>query len=593
MNNLQEPRHFNKVRHLAMVVLLIASYRLSIVNSLFAQAQVNYQQDYKNAKLLYQEGKYNLAMEGFKKIIPYDKTNPFSEYASFYYALAAYKQKYYSVSKDMLLQIKSLYPSWEKTEEINYWLALNYFETGDSFQALKLLSSIKDRKLAEDVAKAKKHFISKMADSETLRMMLEEYPDDESIGKSLALALSKNVSSEQDRNELDEVINRFNLKRSDFIVEAPASYFKDTYSVSVLFPFVVNTLEPTAAKKRNQFVIDLYQGIELAADTLNKQGVSISLRAYDTERSQEKIKSILATEELKNTDLIIGPAWREDNLLIQEFSKANKINAFNPLTNDFDMIRDNPFGFLIQPSYEVLGQKTAQYLATDPVNSKKKCIVFYGSSVRDSVLAWNFIAKAEEAGIKIILKQEVFREESNKITEVLATPTEYDEWKAPSQFTIPKDSIGAIFVASDDVVIYTKVVSSVETRKDNTLILGSETWLESGSIDLAKFQQMNMVLYAPNHIASKQNYNEFNQHFIRDHKRTPNSLSANYSRLGYEMMLMLGRALKQYGVYIQEGFKKDIQPGYISEGFDFRSTNYNQIVPFVKFDRGFLKVVHK
>jgi tetratricopeptide (TPR) repeat protein len=573
-----------------LVIIMIVNCQLSIDNCF---AQVNYQQDYKNAKLFFNEGKYNLAMEGFKKVIPYDKDNSFSEYASFYYALAAYKQKYFSVSKDMLLQIKSLYPSWEKMDDVNYWLALNYFDTGDSFQALKLLALVKDRKLTEEVAKTKKHFVSKITDSETLRMMLEEYPNDEVVGKALAHALSKNPLVDQDKKELEDLIRKFNLKRNDFITEAPASYFKEVYSVAVLFPFMVNTLEPTAAKKRNQFVIDLYQGIELAADTLNQQGVKISLRAYDTERNQEKLKSILETDELKNADVIIGPAWREDNTLIQEFSKANKINAFNPLSNDLDMVRDNPFGFLTQPSYEVLGQKTAQYLATDPVNSKKKCIVFYGSSVRDSVLAWNFIAKAEEVGIKIILKQEVHREESNKITEVLATPTEYDEWKAPSQFTIPKDSIGAIFVASDDVVVYTKVVSSVETRKDNTLILGSEAWLESGSIDLAKFQRMNMVLYSPNHIINRSSYHVFNQYFIQKRKRSPNALSSNYARIGYEMMLMLGRALKNYGVYVQEGFNKEVQAGYMSEGFDLRNSNYNQIVPFVKFDQGQLKVVYK
>jgi hypothetical protein len=65
------------------------------------------------------------------------------------------------------------------------------------------------------------------------------------------------------------------------------------YSISVLFPFVVNTLDPTPNRKRNQFVLDLYEGMKLAADTLAKQGIKLSLRAYDTERNIEKLKKIL------------------------------------------------------------------------------------------------------------------------------------------------------------------------------------------------------------------------------------------------------------------------------------------------------------
>ena len=573
-----------------VTLALIVNCQLSIVN--FSFAQVNYQQDYKNAKELFQNGKYNLAMESFKRLMPYDRENPFSAYASFYYSLSAYKQNYKSVSKDMLNQIKILYPEWEKIEEVNYWLAIHLFEAGDSFQALKILNSIKNKSLASDITKAKQHYLSAVTDPETLRMMLEEYPKDEIIGISLASCLSKNLTTADERRELEKLVDTYHLNRDAYGLTPSKPFFKETYTVAVLFPFVVSRLEPSPSKKPNQFVIDLYHGINLALDTLSKQGVNISLRAYDTDRSQEKLKLLLGTEEMRNTDLIIGPLLREDNDQIQQFSIANKVNVVNPLANDLEMVKGNPFGFLFQPSYEKLGEKSAHYLANDPLHGKKKCLVFYGANVRDSVLAWNFISKAEELGVKVILKQEVFKEESNKITDVLATPTEYDEWKAPSQFTIPKDSIGAIFVASEDPMIYTKVVSAVETRKDNTLIIGSESWMDNGSIDLMKFQRLNFVLYAPNYVASTNAvYLDFTQRFIKEHGRTPSSLSLSYARIGYELMLVMGHALKKYGVYIQNGLATEIQSGFQMKGFDFRGGNYNQSVPFVKFSNGSLEVI--
>ena len=146
----------------------------------------------------------DLAMESFKKLMPYDKENPFAQYASFYYALSAYKQNYKSVSKDMLNQIKILYPEWEKMDEVNYWLAIHLFEAGDSFQALKILNSIRNKSLASDVTKAKQHYLSAITDPETLRMMLEEYPKDEIIGISLASCLSKNLTTTDERRELEK-----------------------------------------------------------------------------------------------------------------------------------------------------------------------------------------------------------------------------------------------------------------------------------------------------------------------------------------------------------------------------------------------------
>src|SRR6478735_8779734 len=103
-----------------LLVVIVVNCQLLMVNGAFAQ--VDYNKQYFNAKQLFREGKYNLAMEAFKPVIPYDQNNQFSEYASFYYALSAYNLGYTAVAKDMLNQIKKLHPTWEKMDEVNFWL---------------------------------------------------------------------------------------------------------------------------------------------------------------------------------------------------------------------------------------------------------------------------------------------------------------------------------------------------------------------------------------------------------------------------------------------------------------------------------------
>src|SRR5690606_20945823 len=91
-----------------------------LLMSLASNGQTDFRQQFTNGKNLFLEGQYNLAMEAFKPVIPYDAANPYSQYASFYYAIAAYRQGYLSVAQDMLSQIRKVSPnrSEEHTSEL-------------------------------------------------------------------------------------------------------------------------------------------------------------------------------------------------------------------------------------------------------------------------------------------------------------------------------------------------------------------------------------------------------------------------------------------------------------------------------------------
>src|SRR5690349_1427336 len=122
--------------------ILQITIALFLFNVAIASAQVDYNKQFFAAKQFFREGKYNLAMEGFKPLIPYDQNNQFSEYASFYYALSAYNQGFRAVAKDMLSQLKMQHGTWEKIDEVNFWLAKLHLDNKDYFQAMKVLASI-------------------------------------------------------------------------------------------------------------------------------------------------------------------------------------------------------------------------------------------------------------------------------------------------------------------------------------------------------------------------------------------------------------------------------------------------------------------
>lgn len=574
-------RDMIRSRHL---ILAIAAWLMMLP---LAHGQ-DYKQYYFNGKNFYREGKYNLAMESFKQAIPYDSNNPFSAYASFYFSLSAYHQGFFAVAKDMLLQVKKLHPNWDKMQEVDFWLGRIHMDNKEYFQGLNLWSQFTNPELKSTAESYTYQYLSAVEDVGTLQALADSRPENKLIGKLLAIKLAKNLSDVATRDRLIEVIEKYGLDRADYLVEAPSSYFKKTYTVSVLYPFLLGTLEPTTNRKRNQLLLDFYEGMQQAVDTLADEGISIDLRAYDTERKTAVIQRLLNTEELRTTDLIIGPFFPEENKDVQDFSMKQKINVMKPFTNNLEMIGINEFGFMLQPGYETLGRKSAEYMAAHS-KRRRSCMVFYGTARKDSIQAATFVARAHELGLEVKQALRLSKDNTGRIIQLLASPTEFDEYKVPTQFTLPKDSLGGIYVASDDPLIFTKVISSAETRRDSILVIGSEAWLDLNATDLTKLQSQGIVLAAPNFMDPfSPPYRAFARTYLRQHGRPPST----YAAQGFDVMSFIGRAMHKYGVYFQEGFSKEmVLKGALSEGYSFPDGAHdNQLVPFIVMREGAMVV---
>ena len=234
--------------------------------SIAAHAQVSYQQQYLNAKELFNSGKYSLAMEAFKPLMQREESNPFPAYASFYYAVAAYRDGYPPLAKNMFLQIKQYFPKWSKNQEVNFWLGKIYFEAAEYNQGLNVLGEIKDKALQQDIYNLKYQTFSEIKDIEVLKGLYTNHPKEKVVGEVLAKKIAKQPLVNQDQQLLDELISKFNLDKKGLdLVKVEKSVFKDSYRVAVLFPFLMNRLEPTEKKKVNQLILDIYQGMQLAS----------------------------------------------------------------------------------------------------------------------------------------------------------------------------------------------------------------------------------------------------------------------------------------------------------------------------------------
>lgn len=570
--------------------IVILSLVLSGFNAVYAQQQ-DLKRQYKHARMLFDNKEFALAMEAFKPLVVYDKDNPSVEYSSFYYAVSAYELGYKSVAKDMFLQLRDLYPSWDQLPEVNYWLARIYFDQHEYFQGMHILRSITAYALEPDVQMMKRHFLAQIKDTETLRMMSEEFAADTEVARAFASMLALESYRPSSRHTFDSLLNIYHFPVEQFSINTgPVSVKKDRYTISLLFPFMLNTLVPTLNQQfPNQSVLDMYNGMRMAVDSLEKKGIHIDLRSYDTERDLAALKKILSSPELKNSDLIVGPLFNDQMKAVQEFSVENQIAMINPISNSADYFKDNEYAMLYQPSHQTMGGRAAEVM--NSAIRKKNVIVYFGDVPKDSVMAYSFMKKAQELGLKIVLSQEHNSVTSPKILTTLATPTDYDDFKNPIQFTLRLDSIGGIYVASDNPLIYSKVSSSLATRGDSIVVIGNEYWIESSTVNFDNMERIHALFAAGNFTSTKNPlFIDFRKKFLTTHGEYPGL----YARLGYEFMLWAGNAMKDYGTYFQEGLaERGFYRAWLYEGYDFSSGRDNGYVPFIYFKNGELTVFNR
>jgi tetratricopeptide (TPR) repeat protein len=549
-----------------------------IVSNLSGQ---DFRRQYRAAKEFFEEKKYNFAMDAFKPLMVYDKENPYAQHASFYYAVSAYHQYYYTVAKESLIQTKKLYPDWDQLDEVNYWLAAVYFQQGEYFQALRMLYTMRSPRDLASIESMKKNYLVKIYDEEVIRLLMEEFPGEVFLLKRLINR--KIAKGEFERAK--ELIKSNGLDTAEFYIPEMKPVFKEKYRVAALFPFLSQELDPSPGAKRNQSTLDLYQGMKFAIDSLEKLEIKIELAAYDTERQSETVAQLMSMKEMKSADVLVGPLFMDEMPVVSEFSKGNKIPMVNPISSNADYVVDNPNALLLQPDFARLGAASAEALAKRKI--KRPCVVVYGESPKDTTMAFSFLRRAEELGIKVAFTKEIEKESSSEVYSILANATKFDKYRNPIEFTLKRDSIGSVFVASDDELIFTKVISSIDRRADSVIIVGQDTWIDKPSMDLDKFERLHIMMTSPGYTDV---FSGAYQNFRRRYAGAYGVMPSPLTKVGFECMMMIGKGLKEYGSGFISGFQTAGEvPGALGRVYRYEESQCNKEVPFVIFENGELR----
>jgi len=589
------------------IVFRISFFIVLYVSTSMSFAQINYQQKYKNGKDLFQLGKYELAMQEFKDVTAPSRENPFDVYASYYYAVSAFRSGSKELARTYFSRLAARNSDWNKIDEVYYWLGYINLELKNYNQALQNLERLQDDSLKSEADKLKYFFLTQEKDEIILTDLLESYNQDQAVAYALALVIASKPLLEKDFGKLESLVEDFQLDPAEFnLVLSATSVKKDRYNVAVLLPFMYRDMQPVRGRRSNQFILDIYEGIQIAVDELKEEGTEISLFAYDTKRSSVTTDSILSLDELKNMDLIIGPLFPGPVERVSQFAYGQRINMVNPLSTNAKVIGNSPFNFLMNPVSEHMALKAAK-LTVDSLQTNKNALIYYEDNSTDSLIAYTYKQAIELDSFNVVSIQMINEESNNRVFTSLASTVDVFELEQHEQdsllrlydvdeldrlqvYQMQPDSIGHIFVASDAGIIASNIISAVNARPDTIKVIGFSRWLEYPFIDYGVVENLGCWFISPDYIdLERPAYRLFLQTYVNQHKVLPSDNLLH----SYDMMMLLGRSLEKYGTFFQHGIRQEgLITGDLREGFDFSLGNYNSYVPIIQLRESKVVIVN-
>jgi hypothetical protein len=498
----------------------------------------------------------------------------------------------------MFIQLENQYPGWDHMDEARLWLCELYLDEESYEEGIRIADSIQSDTIHEMSVKLIKSTLTRELDYERLLEIHEVFPENKPAGEILADRIMEKPFFQQDRALLQNLIDHFDLDPHKYdIYQSNPSIKKDVYNIAIMFPFMHKNIIPNRVSRSNQFILDMYEGICIAAGDLKEEGINVDVFAYDTWRSRDTVKAILASGEIHGMDLIVGPLYPETVKECAEYSYKNAINMINPLSTNSALIGDNPFSFLFYPVLERQAKAAARFVSKRVEN--KNAFIFYGTSARDSILAYTYRSEIEKDSFNINLCQKITGKDTISIFNILTNKyklrdmmeeEEYDSLisSIPEDsvfqtefFVIEPDSIGHVFVASNSELLGSEAISGVETRGDSILLIGNEEWLEFRSISLEQYGRVGIALVAPAFVdIDKPDYGMVNETIMSIVHSPP----TRYHYVGYELMYFTGHMLHKYGNLFQNGFREEgMVKGKLFTGFNYRNSNDNSIVPIIEF----------
>ncbi|GEP94128.1 hypothetical protein CCY01nite_03880 [Chitinophaga cymbidii] len=342
---------------------------------------------------------------------------------------------------------------------------------------------------------------------------------------------------------------------------------RSTYNVAVFAPLYLDSVFATSldipGRTMPRYVLpglEFYEGVQLALDSLEKQGVQLNVQVFDNKARGNDVPTVIRNRQLDATDLIIGAVSTPELKPLSDFAREKQINLVSATFPNDGGISENPFLLISNSTLRSHVEAIQDYVQKGFAN-KNILVIRRGSSFEASI-AGNIKAAYERMQY----------DKKSRIREVVWSDATTDAQL--TQYLLADRPNICIITALDEAgakSILRKLAMHKTTYPLH--VFGMPTW------DVMKFKEPEfegLTLYY-----SSPYYNDktdvFSRYISEYFKRVYKSRPSDMAFKGFEQTWYFIKLLTQDGVYFNKDLNKpgnrvytsfNFQPVYLDEEKD-------------------------
>lgn len=291
-------------------------------------------------------------------------------------------------------------------------------------------------------------------------------------------------------------------------------------------------IEQRGKRSYRQFeFIEFYEGLLLALDRLNEQGISVELNVADVNGNNTvAVEEAFRQHNVQQSDLLIALLLREAFDKAADMARQHGIYVVNPMATRSEICTDNPYMVKIQPSVESQVQLILRNMKVERPNGH--LYIIHSGSKNEKV---------------------VMDELKRQLTERGDIPYTLFHWSQSARLTntlkaTPGCSVLSIYDQSKDdnrVYCINLLNRLASIKKDSPTLYSLTDWTHDyGDIDYGQLQQLNYHTFPLSWDMNNDTHLDFLKAFRQRFGSEP---TTQLAPTAYDLMLYIGMGLGKQG----------------------------------------------
>ena len=367
---------------------------------------------------------------------------------------------------------------------------------------------------------------------------------------------------------------------------------KQRYQVAIFTPLYLDSAFDAGMNYRYEkylpkFInpgLEFYEGVQLALDSLEKEGAHLDVFVYDLRSSTQSLQQVLQSEEFKNTDLILAHINNAELAPLAETAAREKIPFINVNFPNDAGITNNPYYVILNSTLKTHSEGIYKFLQRQ--HALSEIVVFRKKGVQEDRLQAAFEAFGKTTASVPLKMKFVTLEDNFDSTQLMKHLNE--------------DRMNACVIGTFDLNFGVNISQQLATliSEYQITVVGMPNWEVISEFYKPEYKNLEIVYGTPFHVPSTNVVaNTIQDHFKNKFYSRPSDMVYR----GYETMYRFGKLLLLHGENLNSsiGEKKftvfndfDIQPVFTNKQTPTLDYFENKKLYFVKKVNGVVTGVY-